>query len=216
MARRKGPRSQAAAAAAVLAPACRPARPRGSAACPCPGPLPGSYAGMPRALSRRPPPLPLPAEVPQRRCRTGGRELVAYAGNASTQHRAAAFAQRLRTPPPPRPHPPLAPPAVGRAGRRRIPRARLGSPAAAEIFLQGSRAAARLRPPPRVHLGPRPRPPAFPARRVLPPPAATTGTCRLQASSPPRPRPPFCSGLPSSYAAAERCRATATARVQFR
>ena len=41
MARRKGPRSQAAADAA-LAPACRPARPRGSAACPCPGPLPGS------------------------------------------------------------------------------------------------------------------------------------------------------------------------------
>ena len=52
MARRKGPRSQAAADAA-LAPACRPARPRGSAACPCPAPLPGSYAGLPRALSRR-------------------------------------------------------------------------------------------------------------------------------------------------------------------
>ena len=77
MARRKGPRSQAAADAA-LAPACRPARPRGSAACPCPGPLPGSYAGLPRALSRRPPPLPLPAGVPRRRCRTGGRELVAW------------------------------------------------------------------------------------------------------------------------------------------
>ena len=53
MARRKGPRSQAA-AAATLAPACRPARPRGSAACPCPGPLPGSYAGLPRVLSRCP------------------------------------------------------------------------------------------------------------------------------------------------------------------
>jgi hypothetical protein len=77
MARRKGPRSQAAADAA-LAPACRPARPRGSAACPCPGPLPGSYAGLPRALSRRRPPLPLPAGVPRRRCRTGGRELVAW------------------------------------------------------------------------------------------------------------------------------------------
>ena len=59
MARRKGLRSQA-------------------AACPCPAPLPGSYAGLPRALSRRPPPLPLPAGVPHRCCRTGGRELVAW------------------------------------------------------------------------------------------------------------------------------------------
>jgi len=70
MARRKGPRSQAAADAA-LAPACPAA---GVRRLPLPWP-PTRQLCRAAACAK---PLPLPAGVPRRRCRTGGRELVAW------------------------------------------------------------------------------------------------------------------------------------------